>query len=87
MIWALLAVLAAFIWGIVNIIDKYLVDKLVRKTENIIIILGIVGIISGLAIFLARGFSPIYSSGIALALAAGIFQMLGNIFYFKAANP
>ena len=86
MIWALLAVLAAFIWGIVNIIDKYLVDKLVRKTENIIIILGIVGIISGFVIFLARGFSPISSAGIALALAAGIFQMLGNIFYFKAAK-
>ncbi len=86
MSWISFSVLAAFIWAIVNTVDKYVLTKWVRKPIVPIMILGIIGLIASLFIFLIHGFSYLSYLNITLAFIAGIFYILANTFYFKAAK-
>lgn len=86
MSWITFSILAAFIWAIVNTVDKYVLTKWVRKPIVPIMILGIIGLIASLFIFLIHGFSYLSYLNITLAFIAGIFYILANTFYFKAAK-
>lgn len=84
--WAVFSILAAFCWAIVNIVDKYVLTKWIRKPILPVIILGIVGLIAGIMVYLIYGFSYLSCFNIVLALLAGIFFLLMSIFYFKAVK-
>lgn len=82
--WIFFSILAAFTWAVVNIIDKYVLTKWVKESLIPVIVVGIFGFISSLAVYLLRGFSSLSGINILLALIAGIFYTLMVIFYFKA---
>lgn len=82
--WITFSILAALLWAIVNIVDKYILTKWVRKPPIPVIILGIVGLIVSIAIYFIYGFSPLSSFNIFLALVAGVLYILLTVFYFRA---
>ena len=86
MSWILFSILAAFIWAIVNTVDKYVLTKWVRKPIIPVMIMGIIGLIAAFIIFLINGFSYLSPGHIGFGLLAGIFYIVANIFYFRAAK-
>lgn len=71
MLWAVLAISAALIWAVVNIIDKFVVSKLVKNPLVPLIFLGI---------------AYLSLTNILLALFVGVFYMITSMFYFKALS-
>ena len=86
MSWILFSILAALTWAIVNTVDKYILTKWVRKPIVPVMILGIIGVLASILVYLFHGFSTLSYLNIALAFVAGIFYILMNIFYFKAVK-
>ena len=84
MSWVLFSVLAAFIWAIVNTIDKYVLTKWVKKPIVPVMVLGILSVFAAFLVYLLKGFSYFSLINIMLAFIAGTFYMVGTIFYFKA---
>jgi len=84
MSWIFLSILAAFIWSVVNIFDKYIVSKLVEKPIVPVIVMGSIGLIVSVAIFLTLGFQPLSVANILLAILAGVFYVLMTFLYFHA---
>jgi drug/metabolite transporter (DMT)-like permease len=86
LLWALLSLAAAALWAIVSIIDKYMVDKLTRNPNVPLIFWVSFGLLASAAICVFQGLPPLSYANICLAMAAGIFMVLGGLFYFQAAK-
>jgi len=84
--WFVLAILAAAIWGIVNILDKYILDKLVKNPIVSFLISTPIIFMIGVLLFFIKGVDPLSPGNLILALSCGICSGLLNIFYFKAAK-
>ncbi len=82
--WIFFSIFAGFIWAVVNTLDKYVLNKWIKKPIIPAIITGMVGLISSFLIFIIHGFSAFSSINILLALITGIFYGLMSIFYFQA---
>jgi len=86
MSWIFLSILAALIWSVVNIFDKYILSKLVEKPIVPVIVMGIIGLIASAAIFVTLGFQPLSAVNILLAILAGILYALDTFLYFHAVK-
>ena len=86
MSWILFSILAALIWAVVNTVDKYVLTKWVRKPIIPVMILGVIGLVASLIVYLIHGFSELSPFNIFLAVIAGIFYILMSLFYFKAVK-
>ncbi len=84
MSWVILSILAAVIFAFVNIIDKYLVTKLIRNPIIPVIIVGAIGFLLGIGIFLFNGFKTLSVINTLLAVIAGNIHMLASVLYFWA---
>lgn len=82
--WVLLSILAAMVFAIVNIIDKYVLTKWVKKPVVLLIVYIIFGIIASVIIFLIHGFYLLSNINIFLAFISGIIVTSGTLLYFKA---
>ena len=75
--WATLALLSAAIFGLVSILDKYIVDRMARNVSAILFILGVLSLLISIPFLLA---DPSYSSysikSISAALASGFLRGL-----------
>ena len=86
MLWALFSILAALTWSIVNIIDKYVLTKWVRRPIVPVMILGIIGLIASVIVYFIRGFSTLSLLNISWAFIAGFFYIIMTLLYFKAVK-
>ncbi len=86
MSWILFSVLAAFIFAVVNIIDKLILTKWLKTPIIPIIAQGIIGFVASLFIYFTYGFSELPYSLIFLAAISGIFNILTIFFYLKAVK-
>jgi len=86
MLWAFYSIFAAFIFAASNIIDKYVISKLVKNPLSPVMISGTIGVIISLLIYLFQGFAILSYVNILWAFVAGILYILTIIFYFKAVN-
>lgn len=84
MTWAILSILSALCWSVVNIIDKYVLNKWIREPFVVLIIIGIIGLIAGGGVYFIYGFQPLSYFNIFLALVTGILHLGSYVFYFKA---
>jgi len=82
--WAIFSISAAFVWALVNTIDKYVLSKRVDKPMIIIVIGGFVMPISGLFVYLLHSLPNLSPLNILLALIAGTFYVLSGVFYLKS---
>ena len=86
MLWVILSISAALCWAVVNVVDKYVLTKWVRKPIVPVMTLGIVGLAASLLVYLFHGFSELSYINIFLTLVAGVFYILTAVFYFKAVK-
>ncbi len=86
MSWVLLSILAAFVFALANIIDKFLLTKWIKEPLILVLILSAVGLLIGLSVYLFHGFSFLSGFNIAMALIAGVIYMFGMFLYYKAAK-
>ena len=81
--WATLALLSAAIFGLVSILDKYIVDRMARNVSAILFILGVLSLLISIPFLLA---DPSYSSysikSISAALASGFLRGLALALLF-----
>ncbi len=75
--WATLALLSAAIFGLVSILDKFIVERMARNVRAILFILGVLSLLTSIPFLLA---DPSYSSysirSIGAALASGLLRGL-----------
>jgi transporter family protein len=86
MSWIAYTIIATFFMAIVNIVDKYLLSKLVAKPVVPVMILGLVGAISAVVIFAIRGLTYLSPAHLLLAFICGILYIFMVFFYFKAVK-
>lgn len=86
MSWILFSILAVIVWAVVNIIDKYILEKLIKKPIIPVIFVGVVGLVGSIIVYFTRDFSELSYTNIGLAILAGIFYILMAVFYFKAVK-
>ncbi|OIO39895.1 hypothetical protein AUJ10_04235 [Candidatus Pacearchaeota archaeon CG1_02_31_27] len=86
MLWILFSILAALVWAIVSIVDKYIFTKWIRKPVIPLMILGVIGLVASFFVYLFHGFSYLSYFNIVLAFVAGILYIIGFLFYFKAVK-
>lgn len=81
--WLFLALGAATMWGVVNVVDKIIVEKHIRNPLVYLIFGGIYGLIP--AIFIGmRGLQPISSTIVLLSMFTGFLLIVHTYLYFKA---
>jgi len=86
MLWILFSILAALIWAVVNIIDKYVLSKLISKPIIPLIIMGFIGLFASLLVFIFLDFQRLSVNNILLALISGFLYVLAAFFYFHAVK-
>ena len=79
MSWILFSILAALVWAIVNLVDKYILTKWVRKPIVPVMILGIIGLIASFIVYLIKGIAALSYFNLFLAFIAGVFYILVNL--------
>src|SRR5438132_8589048 len=84
MSWILLSVLAAFVWALCNVTDKYLFSKSIKDPVLGIILFGLVGIVFSAIVFLTKGFGQISLNNILIALLNGLIYLLASLCYYRA---
>ena len=84
MSWIALSILAAFLWAASNIVDKYLLGKLVRNALLPVIVLGIVGLAASALVFFIQGFDSLSLPHAALAIFAGVMYIVMVYCYYYA---
>lgn len=83
-LWILFSVMAALMWTASNIIDKFVLTEWVKNPLVNVIIMGIIGLLASLLVYLFNGFSQLSYFNVFLAFIAGTFYISGNILYFRA---
>jgi drug/metabolite transporter (DMT)-like permease len=86
MSWILFSILAALVWAAVNLVDKYILTKWIKKPIVPVMVLGVIGLTASFAVYLIKGFAALSHFNLFLALIAGIFYIFVILFYFKAVK-
>ena len=84
MSWILLSVLAALLWAVSNVLDKFLLSKYIKEPMVPLLSFGFVGIISSLIVFFFNGFGQVSFHFLVVAFFLGLMYVLANILYFLA---
>lgn len=84
MAWILLSILSAFLWAVTNIVDKFVFTKWIKQPALPLFIIGIVGLVGSILIYLVRGFQDLSLFHIFLAIISGILYFISVFLYFKA---
>ena len=81
--WFWFAIAAPLLWGILNIIDKYILDKLVRDAYSYLIVVLLVeaALLPFFFLFTSISFDYMF---VAIAIVVGLIKGLSYIIYNKA---
>ena len=86
MSWVIYALLAAFLYAVVGIVDKFTITKWIKNPFVPPIIFGAMGFLFSAAIYFFQGFAQLSTFNIALAIFVGIISVVASVAYFKAAK-
>jgi len=84
MLWVYFTLLSALVWTIVNLIDKYNVDKNIKNPMICVIFIGFLGLIAAMIVSQFTEILVPSTEILILLLSAGIFYVFTSLFYFKA---
>lgn len=84
MLWVYFTVLSSLAWTIVNLIDKYNLDKYVQNPMICVIFIGFLGLISAMIVSQFTEILVPSTEILILSLSGGIFYIFTSLFYFKA---
>lgn len=80
--WFYFSLLAAALWGVATIIDDYIIGTFLKNPLINALVYSIIGLVSGIFIFLYMGPFPLNAVELALALASGAFYTISISMYF-----
>jgi drug/metabolite transporter (DMT)-like permease len=83
--WFIFALLAGLLIAVVNILDKFVLDKWARHPIVPVLLLGVFNLFPALILLLIRGWPAVTIKQGLLILAAGAALLLMALFYFSAA--
>ncbi len=86
MSWAFFAILAALVWAVGNIADKFILTKWVKNPLVILVFVAFLGLLSSVLIYFIKGFSYLPVSGAILIIATGFLYNGGNLTYLWAVQ-
>lgn len=84
--WILFALLSPAVWAVTNVIDKYVLSKLVDDASVPAIAFGVSGFLASLVIFGVRGFPHVSVYVILMSFVAGAVYLAAEYLYFKATK-
>lgn len=84
--WLMLALLSSLLWSASNLIDKYLLEKLLKNPLLSLDVIFFMDLIIGAGIWLFKDIPDLSLVNLALVLIAGALGMMGAVFYFMALN-
>lgn len=83
--WEFFALSAAFVWAIVTILDKVLLERYILSRNTYLILHGMIGLIPVIGMLIAgRDLHYDTLSMLALALLSGVLESIFVLFYYKA---
>jgi drug/metabolite transporter (DMT)-like permease len=83
--WFVFALLAGLFMAVVNILDKFVLEKWARHPMVPVLLLGVFNLFPAAAILLVQGWAPLSFHQVILIAAAGAALLLMTLFYFAAA--
>ncbi len=83
--WFVFALLSGLLMAVVNILDKFVLDKWARHPMVPVLLLGLFNLAPALGLLLVRGWPALSLKQTLLILAAGGALLLMTLFYFSAA--
>lgn len=86
MLWVFYAFLSALFWATSSLLDKYILSKWVKNPLVTTMIFGIIGLLAGILIYFAKGYSEMSQANIFLSVVSGLAYVLATIFYFDAVK-
>ena len=84
--WIYFSILAAFLWAVGSIIDKFVLTKLIKNPLIPVIFSGVFGLISLVLILAFVGIQEMIFQNIIIAVVSGLLEIFGIVFYFKAVK-
>ncbi|MFA5954399.1 MAG: EamA family transporter [Patescibacteria group bacterium] len=86
MTWVIFALLAPFTWAFVNLIDRFVMLRVVRTPFAPAFAYSIVGLVGSFLIYSYFGFEYSSASHITLAIIVGVLNLISSILYLYAAQ-
>ena len=81
--WATLAFTSSAVFGVVGIIDKHLVDRVIQNFRTLLFVLGILGMLVSIPLFIANpSYSEYSATGLATALGSGVARVMAMTLAF-----
>jgi drug/metabolite transporter (DMT)-like permease len=84
--WVMLSLLSGFLMAVVNLIDRYILTRLVKQAMVPLFILGLIGLGPGILILLVKGGLGLDWLRALAGVGAGLAFMAMSYFYFRAAQ-
>ena len=84
MSWLVLALIASFLFGTTNFIDRFLVEKRIKDPFFVSIIGGIVAPLVGLVVFAFRGFPVLPLGEMSILMLGGVLAEVALVPWYKA---
>lgn len=84
MLWALLALVAAFLWGIVNVIDTVLVRDFIKNPKTMGAIVGFLQPLFILVVLAFKGFSFFLEPILLIPIVTGFVYIAATLFYYRS---
>lgn len=84
--WIVLSLLSGLLMAVVNLIDKYVLTRLVKQVMVPLFILGLIGLGPGLLILLVKGGLWLAWPHLLMGVGAGFAFLAMSYFYFRAAQ-
>lgn len=86
MTWLPLALAYPALLTVVNFVDKYIIEREVQDARAMPIFAGLVGLLAAVVLALLGAATTLPIDAVALTIGAGVFVIIGAIFYFRAAS-
>ncbi len=84
--WVYLSLLSGFLMAVVNLLDRYVLTRLVKRALAPIVVLGVIGLVPGLLVLAVKGRVGLAGAELLLAVGAGLIFLAMAYFYFRAAQ-
>ncbi|MEP6984866.1 MAG: hypothetical protein ABI970_04675, partial [Chloroflexota bacterium] len=84
MSWLIYALLAPFVFTIVNFVDKLILEKHVRNPASMIPYITVMAFLSGCVLWGVTGFPILAFRDVAIVMFTGILVSIGTLLYYRA---
>jgi transporter family protein len=84
--WIAFSLFSGFLMAVVNMIDRYVLTRLVGRAVVPLFVLGVMGFLPGWAILMVKGGLGLAGLHLLLAVGSGLAFLTMGYFYFRAAQ-